>query len=476
MPGMEDVIMLVKPRKSASAKARAARRSLRQPAGKFAYHAIRRHFAPFVAEKLVTTSRYFPDRLKAELAEPLAELTAEAGPGGFTGLFFRGETGSTFSSLLVEDEDPVLVALSHYEEADLGGGERIRCLKNGLWLGGKGDSRFAAMYVYDTDFNGNGVLRLEIAVMPGAAGERATQRILARFDGAIRKAKVLRGRVLSFERDETRGYAGFKVHALPAVSREEIILPGSTLALIDSNIIRYTAQRAALAALGMPVKKGVLFHGAPGTGKTRTIQYIASALKGTTVFLVTAEEVEHLRECITLARMIQPAVIVIEDVDLIAEDRDSVYDPRTQGLLNCLLNEMDGLQEDAEILFILTTNRPGVLESALAARPGRVDQAIEFPLPDDACRSALVRLYAGKLEIGAEALAETVRRTRGVTASFIKELMRRAAQAYLEANCAGQVPPELFVRAIEEMTLTGGKLNAKLIGAEAHAPGFIRAA
>ncbi len=463
--------MVLKARKSAAKKSRPAKKS----AHKFAYHVIRRHFAPFAAEKLVTTSRYFPNHLKVELAQPLAELTAAVGPDGFTGLFFRGEIGSTFSSLLVEDDDPVLIALSHYEEVELGDGERIRCLKNGLWLGGKGDARFAAVYLYDVDFEGNGMLRLEIAVLPGAEGERATKCVLARFDDAIRKAKGLRGRVLSFERDERHGYAGVKVHRLPAVSREEIILPESTLALIDSNIIRFTAHRPALAALGLPVKKGVLFHGAPGTGKTRTIQYIAATLRDATMFLVTAEEIEHLRECIALARMLQPAIVVIEDVDLIAEDRNSIYDLRVLSLLNRLLNEMDGLREDSEILFILTTNRPEVLENALAARPGRVDQAIEFPLPDEACRRELVRLYAGKLEISEAALAEIVRRTRGVTASFIKELMRRAAQAYLEVNGAGPVACELFVSAIEEMTLIGGKLNAKLLGADKHAPGFVRA-
>jgi len=467
---MGKLLLELKARRPAAKPSRARKKSTQQ----FAWQRIRRHFFPFAVEGLVTTSRFFEQRLKVELAQPLAALTAAVGPRGFTGLYFNGAQ-ATFSALLVDDDEVVRIALSHFEEVDLGCDESIRCLKNGLWLGGEGDARFAAIYVYDTDFQGNDLLRFEVAVMPGAAGERATQRIFARFDAAISAAKVLRGRVLSLVRSERFGYAGFKVHALAAVARDEIILPAATLALIDSNIIRYAAQRPALAALGMPVRKGVLFHGAPGTGKTRTIQYIAAALKNTTVFLVTAEEVEHLRDCIALARMIQPAVIVIEDVDLIAEDRNSVYDPHGHGLLNSLLNEMDGLQEDAEILFILTTNRPEVLESALAARPGRVDQAIEFPLPDDACRGALVRLYAGKLEITDDALAEIVRRTRGVTASFIKELMRRAAQAYLEAGGTGPVACELFVAAIEEMTLTGGKLNAKLLGAEKHAPGFVRA-
>jgi ATP-dependent 26S proteasome regulatory subunit len=93
-----------------------------------------------------------------------------------------------------------------------------------------------------------------------------------------------------------------------------------------------------------------------------------------------------------LARLLQPAMVVIEDVDLIARDREDMGGPCEESLLNKLLNEMDGLKEDADILFILTTNRPEQLEGALAGRPGRIDQAIEVPLPDDVGREKLIRL------------------------------------------------------------------------------------
>ncbi len=442
--------------------------------GKFAYQWICRHFPEFAVEQLVTTSRYFPERLKVELAKPLAALTAEVGPGGFSGLFFSGVDGG-FSALLVDDDQAVRLAASHFEEVELGEGTYIRCLKNGLWLGGSGDERFAAVYCYDTRFGGDSSYRLEVAVMPGAAGASTVARIIAGFDAAIREAAVLRGRVLSFERDDEYGYAGLKARAPGPVLREEIILPDTTLDLIDRNILRFTAKRAALAALGLPVKKGVLFYGPPGTGKTHTLRYIASALHGTTVFLIGADEIRYLREYIALARRLQPAIVVIEDVDLVAGDRESNYDPGTQSLLNRLLNEMDGLREDAEIMFILTTNRPEALEPALAARPGRIDQAIEFPLPDDACRRALARLYAGKMNVSDDTITEITRRTQGVTASFIKELMRRAAQTWLEAGGEDAVDGKVFVRAIEEMTLAGGRLNAKLLGA-GEGIGFVRAA
>jgi ATP-dependent 26S proteasome regulatory subunit len=74
-------------------------------------------------------------------------------------------------------------------------------------------------------------------------------------------------------------------------------------------------------------------------------------------------------------------MVVVEDVDLIARKREEMYGPCDESLLNKLLNEMDGLREDAAVLFVLTTNRPEHLEAALASRPGRVDQAIEFPCP-----------------------------------------------------------------------------------------------
>ena len=99
--------------------------------------------------------------------------------------------------------------------------------------------------------------------------------------------------------------------------------------------------------------------------------------------MITAEQVGLLGEYMTLARLLQPSVVVIEDVDLIARDRTTMDSPCEEVLLNKLLNEMDGLRPDADILFVLTTNRPEALEAALASRPGRVDQAIEFPLPDE---------------------------------------------------------------------------------------------
>jgi ATP-dependent 26S proteasome regulatory subunit len=138
-------------------------------------------------------------------------------------------------------------------------------------------------------------------------------------------------------------------------------------------------------------------------------------------------------------------MIVVEDVDLIAQERDH-YGGETP-LLFTLLNEMDGLAEDADVVFLLTTNRADLLEPALASRPGRVDQAVHIDLPDRDARRRLVELYSGRLEVDLSGLDCILDRTDGVTASFLKELLRRAAVVTADREDAPDAADTLTVTA-----------------------------
>ena len=95
-------------------------------------------------------------------------------------------------------------------------------------------------------------------------------------------------------------------------------------------------------------------------------------------------------------------------------------------LLFQVLNEIDGLAGDADVAFVLTTNRVDLLEPALAQRPGRVDLAAQVPLPDAAGRAALLRLYGRGLRLAPDEAQEIVAATEGATASLFAELARRA--------------------------------------------------
>src|SRR6267378_3104636 len=260
-----------------------------------------------------------------------------------------------------------------------------------------------------------GGVHIEIAVSKGEQGAQFSQEFFRDLEVRVGAGRTYRGRVISLESQHDylgRGGA-VKVHRLRAVKREDVILPLKTLKLLDRNVAGFVAARERIKALHFTSKKGLLFYGPPGTGKTHTIHYLASQLPGHTTLLITAEQGGLLDEYFRLARFLQPSLVIVEDVDLIARAREQMGSACEEVLLNKLLNEMDGLREDADVIFILTTNRPDQLEPALASRPGRIDQAIEFPLPDEHGRSKLVKLYARGLQLSEFLVELIVRRTNG---------------------------------------------------------------
>ena len=237
---------------------------------------------------------------------------------------------------------------------------------------GADSSRFA-IFLSPSQLHGRNVgVRFQIATRNDGNGATIASRFFESLEKAVNACRSYRGKILSLEeeRNYTGKSTGIKVHKLRTVERDQVILPQKTLALLERNVIQFVQRREKLAALGQATKKGILFHGPPGTGKSHTIHFLAGALKGHTILLITAEQVGLLGEYMALARLLQPSVVVIEDVDLIAKDRSVMSSSREQALLNKLLNEMDGLKEVADILFILTTNRPEEIETALAAQSG----------------------------------------------------------------------------------------------------------
>ena len=135
---------------------------------------------------------------------------------------------------------------------------------------------------------------------------------------------------------------------------------------------------------------------------------------------------------------------------------------QTSPLLFELLNQLDGLADDADVLFILTTNRPDILEPALAARPGRVDLVVELPVPDARGRARLLELYARGLTLEGVDFGRYVEKTDGASPAYIKELLRKAA---LLAAIAGSkaVKPEHLDAGMEELS-AGGELAKRIVG------------
>jgi hypothetical protein len=389
---------------------------------KHACEAIAWHFAGLAHDEVVTTSRQFPGHMRADVQVALDKLFSASPAARFFGLHeqYRYET-LTYATLTQDGQHAVTIAAAQFE----------------------------------------------IAVPAGEEGAAFVQRCFTELERSINIARSYRGKVLSLDTEaEYRGRSkGVMVHRLPPVARDEVVLPEATLKLLDRNVLRFIESRDALRRLRQSTRKGILLYGPPGTGKTHTIRYLAANLPGHTTLLITADQMGLLSHYMTLARLLQPAMVVIEDVDLIARDRNDMGSACEESLLNTLLNEMDGLKDNADILFVLTTNRPEQLEGALAGRPGRIDQAIEVPLPDDIGRAKLVRLYSGGLKLSDALVGEAVARTKGVSAAFIKELMRRTAQSGIMRGDGEAVTSGDLAEALDDMLFTGGRLNVKLLGA-----------
>jgi ATP-dependent 26S proteasome regulatory subunit len=168
-----------------------------------------------------------------------------------------------------------------------------------------------------------------------------------------------------------------------------------------------------------------------------------------------------------MARMLAPSIVVMEDVDLVASQRDEMRHPLYQISLHQLLNEMDGLSSESQVLFILTTNRPEVIEPALSLRPGRVDQAIEFPLPDEECRYRIFELYCRGLIVKSSDLQKQAGKTAGASPAFIKEYIRKASLIAADSSQNGDqlvVNDDHFKIAMEELLLYGGDVTRNLLG------------
>jgi ATP-dependent Clp protease adapter protein ClpS len=431
----------------------------------FACTAIEWHFAGIPRDRLVATSRQFPGHMRADVQAAVDKLFSIQRIR-FFGIQERHRYETlTFASLTSAGQAAHAIAPAQYHDVEIGEAEAVKCLDNGLWLCGAEDLKYAVLLSAHREHGEETGVRIEIAAPAGAAGTEFVRRCFIAIEDAVNAANSYRGKILSFDGGANyRGRSqGLMVHKLPPVERANVILPDATLKLLDRNILNFVQHRAKLRQLGQSTRKGILLYGPPGTGKTHTIRYLASNLPGHTTLIITAAQVELLRAYTNLARLLQPAMVVIEDVDLIATDRE-MMGPCEESMLNMLLNEMDGLKEDADILFVLTTNRPEQLEGALADRPGRVDQAIEIPLPDDIGRRKLVQLYGKGLQLDETLIDEAVRRTRGVSAAFIKELMRRTAQAGIGRDGGATIGSADLGEALDDMLFASGKLNIKLLG------------
>jgi len=354
-----------------------------------------------------------------------------------------------------------------YHDVELADGNRLACVKRGVyWIRSKAGK--TALLVSETQHQYPQQISIEVMGLTREAAEDLSRTVT----NLVNESQAFRGHVLSLEQD-CHHQMTVRFHRLPSIDRGDIVLPEAVLQRLDRQAMGMVRHADQLRKAGRHMKRGLLLHGSPGTGKTLCAMYLASQMPGRTVMILTGGGMSSIEASGAMARALAPVTVILEDVDLIGTMREH-QSVSANALLFELLNQMDGLSEDADVLFILTTNRPDVLEPALASRPGRIDQAIEIPLPDAACRARLIDLYSTGIDLQLADSKSVIDRTEGVSAAFIREMLRRATVLSLESGDSGRhngdrirVTDEHIDAALHELTVVGGRFTQKLLGGTA---------
>jgi len=344
-----------------------------------------------------------------------------------------------------------------YAEVPVGPGRTMACIDFAVLLIGSPRGPLAAFLHRGEENQFQQASEIELQVT--AADRAAAEELIADLRRLIEDHDVFRGQVITIESSPQGTRLVFAER--PDMDAAELVLPDGTIERVERHLAGPSVHREKLLAMGRHMSRGLLLYGPPGTGKTHTVRYLTGRLRDATVIILAGGALGAIGAFGTVARRLAPSVVVLEDVDLVTEDRYAVMGGGN--VLFELMDQMSGLADDADVAFVLTTNRPDALEPALAARPGRVDLAVEIPLPDAAARRRLLELYGRGLDLRLDDADVVVSRTEGVTASFMKELLRKAALVALEAGREHVTDADVSA-ALDELLSEGAALTRVLLG------------
>ncbi len=266
-------------------------------------------------------------------------------------------------------------------------------------------------------------------------------------EGPAEKKEIIDGFVegvlgIAFERNFYRGkkmaFSG-RISLLDIKERswDSVVVDEEIKTEIRANSVGFLSRRERWEKYDIPLKRGILLAGEPGTGKTALCKMVASQAKGITCIVTGAYGLEcdgYLDELYELARDLSPAIVFIEDIDLIGQSR-SEFGYRNGAALISLLAAMDGIEDQKGIVTIATTNSLETLDKALSERPSRFDRVIRINKPSLAQRGEIIRRIGDKIPLNETTQENIVRKTDGLTPAQIQEVVYSLVIASPDNQC-----------------------------------------
>lgn len=235
---------------------------------------------------------------------------------------------------------------------------------------------------------------------------------------------------------------------------DDLILTDDLKDDIRRNLKNVIGNRDIYKKNNLTIKRGLIFSGPPGCGKSTLGKVLCTTIDWTFVWVTPKHLIypKHISNIVDMCKELAPTVLFLEDIDLFGGARETNGNP---ALLGEFMNQLDGIQENKDIITLATTNKAEVLEKALLDRPGRFDKVLEFKAPDDKSRLKMLTHFAKGLnldkDIDLKAVAKTV---AGKSGAHVRELVNLAViyaidgQSYNEEKVI-LVKAEHFEKALE---------------------------
>jgi hypothetical protein len=230
----------------------------------------------------------------------------------------------------------------------------------------------------------------------------------------------IRGEVLVFEDGFwTKNQDLFQ--AIQSATFDNLILRGTLKQDIQDDLANFFGSRHTYETYGVPWKRGILFIGSPGNGKTHTVKALINKMQQPCLYVKSFKsqydtDNENIRKVFKQARQSAPCILVLEDLDSLINTENRSF----------FLNELDGFASNAGIVTLATTNHPDRLDSAIVERPSRFDRKYHFEVPAMPERVAYITMWNNTLNeamcLSESAVTQIAELTDGFSFAYLKEL------------------------------------------------------
>jgi len=235
-----------------------------------------------------------------------------------------------------------------------------------------------------------------------------------------------------FEKDEEL------FESIKNTTLDNLILYGSLKQQIQNDFQQFLDSRELYDRYRIPWKRGAIFIGPPGNGKTHTLKALVNQLGKPCLYVRSfkseyATEQDNMAEVFKRARMKTPCIVVLEDLDSMIDDSNRAF----------FLNELDGFQSNTGVVVLATTNHPQKLDASILDRPSRFDRKYYFQLPAELERLAYIAKWNEELQpelrVSGSGARQVVQRTEGFSFAYLKELFVASMAHWMSSGGNGSM-------------------------------------